>query len=197
MNTSGFVSRRSPDVGVPTNKIRGVNSRNFVVLSNHGKITRCVVMTKEHAIRQRFSTYEMNQAGAVKFRDLRAWRTNRRRPATRADLTAFHVWNVLDPWPSPWKGACCYAFYCKATHQVKFGRTKQLFRRWAVLETQGGYLLQLLAVWHTPKPADGEHQLHDFFAEHRTRGEWFTADPVIEWLQDVARWRPSDGIRAP
>ena len=79
-------------------------------------------------------------------------------------------------------GACCYGFYCKSTELVKLGRTSDVFRRWAKLETDGGRLLQLVAVWQVADCAIHERALHERFCSDRQLGEWFTATPVLLML---------------
>lgn len=82
-------------------------------------------------------------------------------------------------------GDVVYAFYGRATHSVKVGRTTNLRKRWAVLENQSGDLRQLLSVWQSPDSRKLEHDLHQRWLEHRTMGEWFAADPVLTDLRQV------------
>ena len=154
--------------------------RAFVALDSG--LTRCVIFDSDNAVKYRFRAFGVNLARKVDTRQLRYWKTDPYRgPRTREHHIALEVRDSLD------KGPCCYAMYCHATRQVKIGRTTNLFRRWSTLETQGGRPLQLLAVWHTSTPATAERLLHDRFTEHRTRGEWFTADPVIGWLCELTQ----------
>lgn len=151
--------------------------RAFVHLDK--RLTRCVVLTSDHTATHKFSAFEISAARKATAYDLRAMRS-RTELRDKSDSIALRTRDALE------KGDCCYAFYCKPTHQVKLGRTGDLFGRWSKLETEAGRLLQLLAVWHTDTPGAAERLLHDRFAEHRTYGEWFAADPVIDWLRDIA-----------
>lgn len=83
-------------------------------------------------------------------------------------------------------GDVVYAFYSRAGHSVKIGRTTNLLRRWAKLETESGQLRQLLGVWRCPDSRELERELHDRWSGHRTVGEWFAADPVLADLRQGA-----------
>ncbi len=87
-------------------------------------------------------------------------------------------------------GGVCYALYHKPLHQVKIGYTTALLTRWGRLEAQGGGPLQLVAVWRSRDSVSLERDLHKRFADARTPfGEWFDADPVLDYLRERVRRR--------
>jgi len=76
-------------------------------------------------------------------------------------------------------GDVVYAFYSKALHAIKIGRTTDVIKRWAQLENSSGELRQLLSVWRCPDTKALERDLHMRWADSRTIGEWFAADALI------------------
>lgn len=80
-------------------------------------------------------------------------------------------------------GDVCYAFYSQKSNAIKIGRTGQLLKRWASLETASGMPLQLLLIWRTADSRDLEALLFHRYAAHRGIGEWFEADRTLPDLQ--------------
>lgn len=84
------------------------------------------------------------------------------------------------------RGDVAYTFYSRPSHAVKIGRTTDILRRWAKLENESGQLRQLLCLWRCPSSRDMERELHGRWSQHRTVGEWFSADPVLADLRELA-----------
>jgi hypothetical protein len=149
--------------------------RNWVALDTHN--TRCVVLNDKHNVKTRLSAYALTGARRLTAYDLSRYQLASS-PYPHQFETAIRTYRMLDV-------ACCYAFHCKATDSVKLGCTTKLFRRWSKLETDGGRLLQLVAVWQTDDFRGCESVLHERFAQHRRIGEWFDAAPVLLMLRET------------
>lgn len=80
-------------------------------------------------------------------------------------------------------GDVVYAFYSRESNLIKIGRTTDLRRRWVKLENEAGQLRQLVSVWQCPDSRELEHELHQRWIVHRTFGEWFAADAVLDDLR--------------
>lgn len=141
------------------------------------------MLDDSHAVRQRLRAYELGGAKVASAYDLRRYKDPWVGPATRLDRAAFRVRETLS-------GDCCYAFHCRAVGLVKLGRTSDIWRRWAKLETEGGRALQLAAVWQVANCRSFERALHRQFSADRRIGEWFNAEPVLSMLESVLRTAP-------
>jgi hypothetical protein len=82
-----------------------------------------------------------------------------------------------------------YFKYSPSTHRIKIGRTGRLDGGRHGAETDSPEELTILAVDNQPKNklVQREKHHHAYFAEHRVKGEWFDAAPVIHWLRE-AKW---------
>lgn len=75
---------------------------------------------------------------------------------------------------------CTYVVHAPAAWLVKIGRSKCLERRLASLEAGSPVPLHLVALF---AGTDIEDALHEAFYEHRAHGEWFSSEPVLEYLR--------------
>ena len=66
-----------------------------------------------------------------------------------------------------------FTYIVRCEQFLKIGRTKNPEARLLTMQTNNPFALQLMWCW----PEDVEKELHDYFAAHRVRGEWF-AVPV-------------------
>jgi hypothetical protein len=102
-----------------------------------------------------------------------------------------------------------YFLYATSTQQVKIGFTRQTKgKRKSVIDSQGGLETIMLAVDNHPTKQlkSAETRYHAMFAEHRTIGEWFRAEPIIAWMREagclgnagnrsqIAQLIPLDGV---
>lgn len=72
-------------------------------------------------------------------------------------------------------------YFAQSHDQIKIGWSRDVTKRMAALRT-GNPDLTLL---HTiPGGYDLEQELHYQFSEHRLGGEFFKAEPVLQWLAD-------------
>lgn len=81
-----------------------------------------------------------------------------------------------------------YFLYSPSTQQVKIGFTRQTKgKRKSVIDSQGGLETIVMAVDNHPAKQlkSAETRYHAMFAEHRTIGEWFRAEPVIAWMREA------------
>jgi hypothetical protein len=71
-----------------------------------------------------------------------------------------------------------YALGTQGSNTVKIGRTVNLEKRFASIQTMSP--VPLVVLWTHPGGSDLESKLHQFFEEIRSHGEWFvfTEDPV-------------------
>ena len=72
---------------------------------------------------------------------------------------------------------------------VKIGLTKDVSIRLKELQTSNPCELEVFCIFHVKKYDDAreiEKELHDKFAEHRTKktGEWYYEKDVIDWLRN-------------
>ena len=78
-----------------------------------------------------------------------------------------------------------YFIQCGTTGPVKIGMARDVRKRMATLQTACPFDLRLLAA--IDGSADLERELHQRFAEHRLRGEWFLPVPeLLAHVQEVA-----------
>ena len=143
--------------------------RSWVALDRFN--TRCVVKSAGGEVLARIGAYELacfKRCGTRRVERLVS-------EPTQQEVVTERVAKLLS-------GNCCYAFYAKPSHAVKFGLASNVLRRWSELEHGSGMPLQLLMVWKADAPGRFEKQLHDRFAAHRGLGEWFSADNVLPAL---------------
>lgn len=62
--------------------------------------------------------------------------------------------------------------------RVKIGRTSQISNRLSTLQTGNASELIIYAMVYSADCVSLEYELHTKYAEHRTRGEWFTFTPA-------------------
>ena len=88
-----------------------------------------------------------------------------------------------------------YLIGSPAFSQVKIGRSiNDPRKRLSELQVGSPFLLKLLCMIYTEDPEDTEITLHNYFANSRTRGEWFTLgdDPVGTFKSGFATCFPED-----
>jgi hypothetical protein len=97
------------------------------------------------------------------------------------DLASPHVYFKLSP----------------STGRIKIGHTKRSDGGRHGAETDSPEELIILALENCPKAkiVAREKHFHAMFQQHRVRGEWFTADPVLNWLRE-AGWLGNAGNRS-
>ena len=79
--------------------------------------------------------------------------------------------------------AILYAIEAPSANRIKIGRTLDMDRRFAGLQTASPIPLELLgSVW---LPYDAESNAHTYLAEHRSHGEWFVAAPKVRELAQL------------
>lgn len=84
-----------------------------------------------------------------------------------------------------------FTYIVRCGQFVKIGRTKNPETRLLTMQTNNPVKLELAWCW----PEDIEKALHDYFAKHRVRGEWFSV-PVETVIRAAAalskaKWRDS------
>lgn len=70
-----------------------------------------------------------------------------------------------------------YLMHGIGTNWYKIGKTKHLGKRFKPLSTQGPFPLELIHFHETADMQTDEDYWHDFFADKREEGEWFTLSP--------------------
>ena len=68
---------------------------------------------------------------------------------------------------------------------IKIGKTNDVSARIRSLQTAQAEELRLIATISVDEWP--EWKLHQLFAEHRLRGEWFEPAPVLEWISKFPR----------
>lgn len=93
-------------------------------------------------------------------------------------------------------GAYVYFMRCESPDlQVKIGYAKDLAGRLSGVRTSNPYPVRVLTYFWTENFASVEKQLHDRFAQHRIRREWFCSTPDIEKLIADIRLEREEHIR--
>lgn len=87
--------------------------------------------------------------------------------------------------PSPLRDKGCYALYSAGNHSVKIGQSGDVAARWFSIEAAAGTYMQPLMMWQSDTPKLLERMLHNRFADVRGIGEWFAADYVLPYLENV------------
>jgi hypothetical protein len=110
---------------------------------------------------------------------LKTWRHDRRTTIRARRLSREHDdapptlpsvdWRGLTPSVDGW----CYVYFIRAGARIKIGRAADLRRR--VRELQTAHAEELSLVLSIPAHAALEGAIHQRFAHHRLRGEWFRA----------------------
>lgn len=103
----------------------------------------------------------------------------------QAKLSTYDLNLVRAGESSPLRGMGCYAFYSAGNHAVKIGQSGDVAARWLGIESAAGTYVQPLMMWQSDNPKRLERMLHNRFADVRTIGEWFAADYVLPYLENV------------
>lgn len=108
-----------------------------------------------------------------------------------------------DPILAPAFTGGVYILHNPRTDLVKIGYSgRSMISRWRGVECASGVNLNPVMLWAVSGPREIEQSLHQRFAEHRERGEWFQSDPVMTWISDfavTATWtsRPDSALPKP
>jgi uncharacterized protein YozE (UPF0346 family) len=91
------------------------------------------------------------------------------------------LWGIL---PQDDNGTI-YFFECETTREIKIGITSgRVEKRMATVQTARGHKLSVLAT--IPGTTKFERALHERFAQHRLKGEWFRPHPdILEYIAQL------------
>lgn len=136
--------------------------RSFVALDRAN--TRCIVVDRAGSVAARLTAYELSLL------------------RRQAEVLGSTEWERISRVVAMLESPCCYSFYAKPTHMIKFGMAQNVIRRWREIENRSGMPIQLTTVWLTDHPRALEKRIHTRFATSRGIGEWFDAESVIPAL---------------
>ena len=88
-----------------------------------------------------------------------------------------------------------YVYFITDNHgHMKIGKAKEPFERLKALQIGNPYELEIYDLIevkpHKPSYFDSvtfEKMLHRMFSKYKVRNEWFMAEPIINWLEEVRK----------